>query len=338
MNVIIVSPAFDADWPLAAERLRVLWSQRGQPFEFIRIKGDDSRSAASIATSPASVRRLACLGVPFTASCLGEFSSLRELTINGSPDPQIAPALESRGVLLRFHQSQGFWGQSVAECALGLTLASLRRLAHTHQRIQSSHAEWDYSPPGGVGTPGARGAQFCDDPRFAHGTLHGKRVRIVGAGNIGARYAAFASFIGAEVAMWDPVAPEPCFHRSGARRELRLERLVADAQIFAPMLPLLPATRGLVRAELIDALPRGCLVVLTTRAAICDMAALRRRVLADELSLAADVFDAEPLPLDDPLLGRDNVVHVPHLAGRTEHANHAWAEMLNDQFDFDQDP
>jgi len=41
----------------------------------------------------------------------------------------------------------------------------------------------------------------------------------------------------------------------------------------------------------------------------------------------------EPLPLDDPLLGRHNVVHTPHNAGRTREANHAWAENLAAQFD-----
>ena len=99
------------------------------------------------------------------------------------------------------------------------------------------------------------------------------------------------------------------------------------------MLPLSESTRGLVTAEHINALPNGCLVVLATRALICDMAAIRRRVLADELSLAADVFDVEPLPLDDPLLGRHNVVHTPHLAGRTFDSNRQWVEALVEQFE-----
>ena len=59
---------------------------------------------------------------------------------------------------------------------------------------------------------------------------------------------------------------------------------------------------------------------------ICDTDALYRRVLNDELALAADVFDVEPVALDSPLLGRHNVVHTPHNAGRTIDANRAWVD------------
>jgi phosphoglycerate dehydrogenase-like enzyme len=138
--------------------------------------------------------------------------------------------------------------------------------------------------------------------------------------------------LGADVAVWDPYAAEPAFHRAGSRKEWYLERLVRDAEIFVPMVPLIEGTKGLVTAELIRMLPQGCIVVLATRAGICDMEAIRRRVLADEISLAADVFDIEPLPMDDPLIGRHNVIHTPHNAGRTKEANFKWAEMLAAQF------
>ena len=107
---------------------------------------------------------------------------------------------------------------------------------------------------------------------------------------------------------------------------------MSDAEIFAPLVPLIPATRGLVTADLVDALPHGSLVIWATRAGVCDTAAVRRRVLADEIALAADVFDVEPMPLDDPLLGRANVVHTPHNAGRTRHANRQWALLITAPF------
>ena len=64
-----------------------------------------------------------------------------------------------------------------------------------------------------------------------------------------------------------------------------------------------------------------------------------RRVLNDEPALAADVFtwadrqpDDEPVPLDSPLLGRNNVVHTPHIAARTINANHACVDDIVSRF------
>ena len=334
-SLIVVHPDFDHIWPFAADHFRQLWQQQGT-VEFIRVGDGDQRPLRQIAGQPGRIRRLACLGVRVELECLRSCASLREATFQGGYSGNLSQEcrdhLDQAGVRVYHHPSEGFWGQTVAEYGLALTLCGLRRIPQLHHQILTSLAPWDYEPPGGLGRPGARGQQFGDDSRFTSGTLAGKRVRVVGAGNIASRYASFAHFLGAEVAAWDPFASEPCFHRAGARREWHLERLVSDAEIFAPMVPLTDSTRDLVKAEHLEALPKGCLVVLVTRARICDTAALRRRVLADELSLAADVWDVEPLPLDDPLLGRPNVVHTPHNAGRTIDANRAWAEKLAEQF------
>ncbi len=323
-SAIIVGAQFDVIWPRAADHARQLWANQG-PVGFHRLAASDGRAVSEVLSDPAKVERLLVLCGRLTPACVARLTGLREVAVCSGYDfggPEAA-ALAARGVKVYAHTSEGFWGESVAEFGLALTLCGLRRIPQLHRAMISGHESWDYSP-----NADGRGHQYGDDPRFAAGTIAGKRVRIVGAGNIGSRYASFCHALGADVAVWDPLAAEPAFHRAGSRREWHLPRLVADAEIFAPMLPLTEQTRGLVTAEHIAALPRGTLVVLVTRAGICDMAALRRRVLADELSLAADVFDVEPLPLNDPLIGRHNVVHTPHNAGRTQHANEQWAEML----------
>ncbi len=43
-----------------------------------------------------------------------------------------------------------------------------------------------------------------------------------------------------------------------------------------------------------------------------------------------DVYETEPLPDDDPILGRENVIHLPHIAGRTRDANLRLADILAD--------
>lgn len=330
-SLIVVHPKFDGVWPFAADALYARWQAEG-PTEFLRLAPDESRALGDVVSNPAEVTRMVVLGVPVTERCAAKFIALEEAACQEAYRDNAGDLFRARGVTVYRQNSEGFWGQSVAEYALALTLCGLRRIPQLHHRILTDQSPWDYAPADGVGLTGQRGQQYGDDSRFTNGTVAGKRVRIVGAGNIGSRYASFVAMLGADVAVWDPFAAEPAFHRAGSRREFHLERLVQDAQIFAPMLPLTDSTRGLVTAEHIRALPTGCLVVLATRANICDMPTLRARVLADELALAADVFDVEPLPLDDPLLGRENVVHSPHNAGRTVHANQRWAAALADQF------
>lgn len=331
-SVIIVHPDFDRIWPFAADHFHVLWQAQGS-VEFLRLAQEDRRPVGQIVSEPESVTRLVALQVALTQDCLNRMTGLRELAISPDPPTTVTEAITQAGIRRYTHKSEGFWAQSVAEFALTLTLCGLRRIPQLHREMMTNLAVWNYEPSDGPGRPGARGQQFGDDTRFANGTVAGKRVRIVGAGNIASRYASFMQMLGADVAAWDPYASEPCFHRAGARRDYHLDHLVRDAEIFAPLVPLTETTRGLITREHLLALPRGCLVILVTRAQICDMPTLRQRVLADEVSLAADVWDVEPLPLDDALLGRHNVVHTPHNAGRTIHANEQWAQALAMQFD-----
>src|SRR5262245_6805212 len=336
LSLIVIHADFESHWPFVAEHFQSLWQQQGDT-HLVRLAQADQRRLGEVYSQPERVTRLACLGLPVTAACLSQFTALKEATFPALYGPsQLSETgrtyLQERGVNLYDHPSEGFWGQSVAEFALALTICGLRHIPQSAHEMLTSHEAWEYYRASRNQGPGKNGAQSSDDLRFTHGTVAGKRIRIVGAGNIGSRYASFVRMLGADVAVWDPFATEPSFHRAGSRRVWRLAELVKDAEIFAPMLPLTSETRNLVTAAHIDSLPKGCLVVMVTRAAICDMAAVRWRVLADELSLAADVFDIEPLPLDDPLLGRSNVVHTPHLAGRTADANRQWVEALANQF------
>ena len=337
---LIVSHAwFDQIWPFAADALERRWRERGA---VIRLQ--DAAETPRLITAVADeagvpldrVECLAALECPLDSAALDRLPSLQVAAVletygDGATDP-LRDACAARKIRLVSHGGEAFWGQSVAEFGLAMTLNALRAIPQKHASIRDHHDAWelDLLRPRGDGAPG--GHQFADDPAFVNGTLAGKRVRVVGIGNIGGRYAKFCQTLGADVAAWHPFAPEASFALAGVRREHDLARLVADADIFAPMLPLTKDTRGLVTAELVSAVPKGAIFVVVTRMGILDAAAVRERVMANEIALAADVFDVEPLPLDDPLLGRPNVIHTPHIAGRTRDANEAWAELLDARF------
>jgi phosphoglycerate dehydrogenase-like enzyme len=107
---------------------------------------------------------------------------------------------------------------------------------------------------------------------------------------------------------------------------------VEESELVFVLVPPTPSAKHLLNRERIGRLRKGALVVAVTRAHAIDMAALRERILADELAGAFDVYDVEPLPPDDPLRGRANVVHTPHIAGRMRDANLRVADVIADDF------
>ena len=336
-SVICVHERFERMWPFAADYWHRRWQENGG-CELFRT-GEAGARAPQLVPDPGSVQRLALLGFPGDPEDLEPFRGLEECYFDRTfrPSDTGLEAAAERGVRFIPHRRDIYWGQSVAECGLGLTICGLRRIPQRYLAMMQGHDTWRFIPE--VGRPGEPGGQMCDDTRFSNGTIGGKRVRVAGLGNIGGRYASWCAAMGAEVAAWDPFAAQAAFTLAGVERRYELHDLVCDAQVFAPMLPPTEETFHIINAELIDALPRGCLVVQVTRAFICDQDALYRRVLNDELALAADVFatgpagrGGEPVPLDSPLLGRHNVVHTPHIAGRTVDANHAWVEDLIARF------
>jgi phosphoglycerate dehydrogenase-like enzyme len=334
-DVIVVHPRFDAKWPFAADDLARSWTGRIGPVDFIRLPRDHSEPLARSVPAPERIEHLVSLEIPVTPECVRTLGYLRVAMFNrkGTISADLDRELADRGVHLVRHADKSYWADSVAELGLGLTISALRRIPYWNSAVrQGGLGDWRYRPADGLGTPGQPGEQYADDSAFVNGTVAGKRVRIVGAGNIASRYAAMCSALGADVRAYDPYAPTPCFRLAGATRVHTLEELVHDAEIFAPMVPSTENTRGLVTARHLDALPSGGLVVLVTRADVCDMTALRRRVTRAELALAADVFDIEPLAVDDPLLRCPHAVVTPHIAGRTRDANRAWAEQVVDRF------
>ena len=73
--------------------------------------------------------------------------------------------------------------------------------------------------------------------------------------------------------------------------------------------------------------------ITTARGGIHDEAALAD-VLAEGLVAGAglDVFDPEPPPADHPLMGFDNVLLSPHVAGITDESTHNMASWAAEQW------
>jgi phosphoglycerate dehydrogenase-like enzyme len=105
--------------------------------------------------------------------------------------------------------------------------------------------------------------------------------------------------------------------RAGVHPVEELESLLGLAEIVVVLLPLTPATTGLLDARLLQRMPPGALLVNAARGPIVDNQALLELLQTERLRAALDVTDPEPLPPDHPLWDAPGVLITPHFAGDT---------------------
>lgn len=139
--------------------------------------------------------------------------------------------------------------------------------------------------------------------------LAGKRVLVLGAGSIGAAVEACLAPFGVTVTRVARSA------RAGVHAVADLPSLLPAADIVVVLVPLTPATRGLVDATFLAAMPDGALLVNAARGAVVDTAALVAEASSGRIGAVLDVTDPEPLPAASPLWTLPNVLLTPHIGG-----------------------
>jgi phosphoglycerate dehydrogenase-like enzyme len=144
--------------------------------------------------------------------------------------------------------------------------------------------------------------------------IRGTRLGVVGFGRIGAAVAARAVAVGFEVWASDPAVADDAIRAAGVR-PAPLSELLAACHVVSLHARLTPATRGLLGAAEIAAMPAGALLVNTARAGLCDTDALLAALRDGRLGGAAlDVLDVEPPTPDDPAPQLPNLIVTPHSA------------------------
>ncbi|MBW3078868.1 D-2-hydroxyacid dehydrogenase family protein [Bifidobacterium simiiventris] len=150
--------------------------------------------------------------------------------------------------------------------------------------------------------------------------LHGKTLGLVGFGGIGQTVARIANGFGMHVAVWNSHVDPSAAAALGVESIDDMGDLMERADIVSLHLPLLESTAGIITARQLDRMRSGTLFVNTARAEIIEPGALTERLLRGDIQAALDVFDHEPLPMDDPLRTVPGIVLTPHVAWRNDEA------------------
>jgi phosphoglycerate dehydrogenase-like enzyme len=227
----------------------------------------------------------------FPRALIEKLPKLKFVSLTGARSPSLdSQALKERGIPVSNTRSAG-GGTSTVELTWGLIIAAARGLAKGERNMRAGR--WHEG----------LGAGF---------SLSGKRLGLLGLGNIGARVAAIGKAFGMECAAWSQNLDIEKAKASGAQLVSK-EQLFAESDVVTIHLMLSERTRGLVRAEDLERMKPGAVLVNTSRGPIIVEPDLLKVLRRGKLHAALDVYEREPLPADHPLRSMDNVTLSPHL-------------------------
>jgi len=231
---------------------------------------------------------------PLNAATLAELPRLRYIGVLATGHNVVdSPAARARGIPVT--NVPGYGTDAVAQHTIGLLLEFTQNIGRHSDTVRAGR--WSAAP------------DFCywDRPLLE---LAGRRLGIVGAGQIGSTVARIAESFGMAVAFAT---------RSGGRAEL--EKVFRSSDVISLHCPLTPDTRELINAETIGWMKPTAILLNTSRGGLVNEADLAAALNSGRIAGAGlDVLSTEPPAPGNPLLSAPNCIVTPHLAWATREA------------------
>ena len=163
--------------------------------------------------------------------------------------------------------------------------------------------------------------------KYGGSELKGKTLGVVGLGAIGSLVAETALIMGMEVLGYDPALSVEAAWRlsSNVQRVENMQSLLAKSDFVTLHLPVLEATRNLINKESVNSFKPGGKLLNFSREKLVDTDAIIYGLDSGKISQYFSDF-----PISE-LMGRDDVVQIPHLGASTEEAEENCAIMIADQ-------
>ena len=159
-----------------------------------------------------------------------------------------------------------------------------------------------------------KNADFCYwDTQLVE--LQGKKMGIVGFGNIGQATAGIAQAFGMEVCVY---SSKPQFVLPSGIKKMDLDELFAECDVISLHCPLTPDTKEMVNAERLSNMKSNAILINTGRGPLINEQDLADALNEGRIAAAGlDVLSVEPSVEGNPLLTARNCFITPHIAWAT---------------------
>jgi len=199
--------------------------------------------------------------------------------------------------------------RSVVELAIGEMIMLLRKAVTKNNKLHAG--VWDKS------------ADNCFEVR-------GKKLGIIGYGNIGSQLSVLAENLGMQVYYYD-VAEKLAL--GNAKKCTTLDELLTIADIITIHVDGRKENQALISEREFALMKQQVIFMNLSRGHVVDIAALASHVKAGKfLGVAIDVFPYEPKTNNEEFIselrGLDNVILTPHIGGSTQEAQYAIGEFV----------
>jgi glycerate dehydrogenase len=202
----------------------------------------------------------------------------------------------------------GYAAQSVAQFTMALILELATRVGKYGEAVKAG--EWQKSPVFSLLT-------------YPTVELNGKKLGIVGYGDIGQTVAKMAGGFGMEILISARGelgrTARPGSESPIPRDRVPLEQVLRKADVVSLHCPLTPQTKNLINERSLSLMKPAAFLINTARGALVDEAALIAALRQKRIAAAAlDVISKEPPPADHPMVlaaeELDNLIVTPHTA------------------------
>lgn len=255
-----------------------------------------SRTPDELVTNAEGANGLVVQYAPITADIMDALPAVRAIGRYGvGYDTIDIDAATERGIAVCNVPDYGT--EAVSDHAIALALSAARQIPMLDRGVRAGRVEF----------PAIRPLHLVGSRTFG----------VIGLGRIGASTARKAAGLGYEVICHDILAGEDAQFRGF--EHVSLDELLRRSQVVSVHTPLSRDTHHLIGRRELELMRPDATLVNTARGAVVDTLALADVLRAGAIrSAALDVTEAEPLPLDHPLLELPQVVLTPHTAWYSE--------------------